>query len=292
MDDDPTVLNLRRNAYDFLNESIRNAGRAVDDDPSIWKFAIVNIAQAIELLLKERLRQEHSLLVYLDVDRQRQTVGVDQALTRLAKCKISFEEEDVVRIKRARDIRNNIVHYDITIDEVQLRQSYTDLFEFIHAFHIEAFGEEIHAHIENELWMAEASLMEDFRREFIRYQGAEMIKTFPSEILDSQFIISYYIEGLAYDRVRWEKPPGWELSECGDCFVLPGQLHTPGCDLEPCPRCDRQWITCDCEAEEFTYADEIENWIVEPAESTVKEVDIRLNPHEEASPSRDPGQLG
>lgn len=165
---DSADLDLRRNAYDFLNESIRNAERA-DTNPVIWKFAIVNIAQTIELLLKERLRQEHQLLVYIDVDRRRQTVGVDQALARLETCGVSFEQEDIARIKRARDIRNNIVHYDISANEDQLRVSYIDLFEFAHVFHLESFGEELHSHIEDELWQSEAEFMEDFRREFVQY---------------------------------------------------------------------------------------------------------------------------
>ena len=33
---------------------------------------------------------------------------------------------------------------------------------------------------------------------------------------------------------------------CHDCNVRPGGFHHPGCDVESCPRCGGQLLTCDC----------------------------------------------
>ncbi len=33
---------------------------------------------------------------------------------------------------------------------------------------------------------------------------------------------------------------------CHDCYVLPGMRHHPGCDMEECPRCLGQLISCGC----------------------------------------------
>lgn len=33
---------------------------------------------------------------------------------------------------------------------------------------------------------------------------------------------------------------------CHDCGVLPGGFHHDGCDMERCPKCDGQLITCAC----------------------------------------------
>jgi len=33
---------------------------------------------------------------------------------------------------------------------------------------------------------------------------------------------------------------------CGDCGVREGQLHRPNCDMEVCPFCGGQLLSCDC----------------------------------------------
>lgn len=37
-----------------------------------------------------------------------------------------------------------------------------------------------------------------------------------------------------------------EKKACHDCAAKPGALHSPGCDVERCPRCGRQIISCGC----------------------------------------------
>ena len=56
------------------------------------------------------------------------------------------------------------------------------------------------------------------------------------------------IEGVSYDPVRLGTEPGWRRfkGRCPDCAALPGNVHHHGCDVERCPRCRRQSISCDC----------------------------------------------
>lgn len=37
-----------------------------------------------------------------------------------------------------------------------------------------------------------------------------------------------------------------EAKRCGDCGVEKGGYHHPGCDIEKCPVCGLQLISCDC----------------------------------------------
>jgi len=48
------------------------------------------------------------------------------------------------------------------------------------------------------------------------------------------------IEGAQYARDRCRR------RRCGDCGAKPGGFHHLGCDLERCPRCGWQLISCGC----------------------------------------------
>lgn len=35
-------------------------------------------------------------------------------------------------------------------------------------------------------------------------------------------------------------------ARCGDCGARFGYYHHPGCDMEACPKCGNQLLSCDC----------------------------------------------
>jgi hypothetical protein len=38
----------------------------------------------------------------------------------------------------------------------------------------------------------------------------------------------------------------WKSWDCHDCGVKEGEIHHIGCDMEICPKCHKQLITCGC----------------------------------------------
>jgi hypothetical protein len=59
-------------------------------------------------------------------------------------------------------------------------------------------------------------------------------------------------DGRALPRVRYgDEPDDWgaDRHPCRDCRVVKGQYHVPGCEVERCPSCGGQFMSCACELE-------------------------------------------
>ena len=56
------------------------------------------------------------------------------------------------------------------------------------------------------------------------------------------------IDGEDFEPVPYETDD--PNHKCHDCGVKAGGIHHPGCDMECCPRCEGQLISCGCLEEE------------------------------------------
>ncbi|QVW36012.1 hypothetical protein KIP69_03925 [Geobacter sulfurreducens] len=160
-------LSIQENAESFLVEALAKAISA-EREPSSWKFAIFSLVQAIELSLKERLRREHPLLVYADVDNPKLSVSLDKALSRLARIDdVKLSTDDVRNIQVATSIRNSIAHHAVDVSIDQLRVVFAGLLGFLVQFCRRQLNIEVSTSISSDLW-AEAIAIENYASELCR----------------------------------------------------------------------------------------------------------------------------
>ncbi len=57
----------------------------------------------------------------------------------------------------------------------------------------------------------------------------------------------FVVNGQKFDRIPYGKgEDDFDFPTCDDCGTKRGNIHRLGCDLEPCPRCNGQAISCNC----------------------------------------------
>jgi len=261
-------MNLLENAFDYLNASLEYVVRSRQNkSQKAWKFAILNITFAIELILKERLRRENELLIYANLDsykpitRETRTVSWNVLIERI-KFVIgeSFSQIDAGRLSLAQKLRNQMLHYDVHLDFPASYHDYANMLNFITQFYNQNIrqteNDTLHNYIKPELWREEEDLSRSFIEEIVYFNGIFMAKELKEEIEQEQLHPSLLINGNIFTRIAFGSieegyEGSWDYSKgyCHDCNVTKGQYHLLGCDMEKCPNCKNQLITCGCNYE-------------------------------------------
>jgi hypothetical protein len=239
-------LSLLENAYSYLNASLDNVVKArTSNDQLLWKFAILNITLSIELFLKERLRREHPLLIYSNIDSYR-PFTLD---TRTASWTVLIErlryvlgdqlsKVDAGRLHLAGTLRNRIIHYEVELEFPSVYHTFANLHNFVVEF-FENFlrqddSETLRDHIRADLWPEEQGLFFAFADQIVFYNGIFMTTSLRDEIEHEQPRTHLLIQGTLYERIKYGSPQenpeftdqSYADRDCHDCGVVRGQIHS------------------------------------------------------------------
>ena len=161
-------ITLLENSYRYAREALRKA-IAAETDGDQWQFAILLIVQAVELALKEKLRREHELLVYVNPDSPRRTVSTEQALLRLSQIpSVRISRDDRRMIELAVGWRNLIVHHEFDFSNEVLKSAFARLLGFLSSFTVESFGTSFRDFLGDEEWERVLEIQEYLRELYRR----------------------------------------------------------------------------------------------------------------------------
>ncbi len=153
-------LSLLQNSHDFVDEALKKAILA-ETDPINWKYGIFGLVQSIELLLKERLRREHPILIFKNIDDPKHTVGLDLAIKRLKLLSsVEISKIDLKAIDLAKKWRNQIVHYEFEINPKELKLVFAQLLGFSMQFNKIHFDISLDSKINFKSWNEAIKIIE------------------------------------------------------------------------------------------------------------------------------------
>jgi hypothetical protein len=90
------------------------------------------------------------------------------------------------------------------------------------------------------------------------YKFCHMPSNSRAEIELAQTLTHYPVDGELLARTRYgDECFGLrsDMAPCHDCGVTEGQLYTPCCEVEECPNCHSQLVSCDCDFGDACSAD-------------------------------------
>lgn len=193
------------------------------------KWAILELFHSIELLLKQRLYEEHPLLIYRNVDKpvtdDAQTVGLAEALARFQNLDVELPTRYVTILRDLQRRRNRIEHHRFTPD-ADHRRVLGEALKFIGYFLEEHLDQSLKDNLPSELF----------------HQAKELMVEYDSLVRSAESEIEYIFSRCRLDPKNYPDLAVGTCPECGNRTVLVGYG-----DRDMCYFCDEPVIVELCE---------------------------------------------
>lgn len=269
-------LDLLENSQDYVINALElykiadEYGEYRDDVADVtkkakWKLAFISMVQALEILLKYGLEKINPVLVYENIDSinlsVEKTVKFSVLMLRLKNFgQDPFSEEEELFIKKCSKYRNSFTHYKVDVSAEDIKSKFAKLYMLYCKCYEFLLGQKI-TYTNNWIENLHTELT-IFSKEYTFYRGEEVRKSELEDIkseYEKYSKLSYFVNssGTHVPRIVYgdeHKIVGGEecrelftRKNCGDCGVLLGEYHLPLCDIEVCPICKGQKLSCNCD---------------------------------------------
>ncbi len=267
-------LDLLENSYDYLNETLRyykdlgynethDPDRDSIDEKKKWKTTFILLVQAVELLIKEKLFRINPVLIYEDIDAKNndnsKVIGYSKSIERLSNFNSNLiPESDIQFLKSCGNIRNQCIHYKVSLNSIEIKKKYCKLFQVYLKLHRLCFRKKY----ANESYKSQIDNILKNAKDLVVFRGNEynskMLVWYKNELKKGQQFCYGIANKIAYDRVKYGNESKVDLQfygevfvnnecrYCGDCAATYGEYHALGCDCELCPKCGKQIVSCEC----------------------------------------------
>ncbi|MDT2600280.1 hypothetical protein P7D85_10880 [Enterococcus hulanensis] len=275
-------LNLLQGSYDYLINFLFSY-KASEKDYNTQSYyhqlklksALIDLCQAYELLLKQILYSIQPNLIYTDIDKKSllnaHTISFRNAINRVRNfTNYEFEEQEEKFLNKFNEIRNSFVHFETNIKVDELKDYCLEGLDYyfkIHDFFVSGINLDFlkDKRLEKKI-KVQIKEIREIRQNHVFYRGYAFSKEELEFLLNLQkkdnpeFL---YVNGeQEIKRIRFGQENHifsemnlnemisdlYEYTYCSECKVPLGEFHLYSypCDLEVCPNCGGQLISCNC----------------------------------------------